>query len=114
MKETILVPLLATLMFAGSAFAQQKMDDMKDMDMGKAPAASAKLKHVAVGVVKKVDAKSGVVTIAHGPVKTMNWPAMMMGFKVRDKMLFDRLADGKNVEIEFVQDGKDYVVTTVK
>ena len=113
--KTILVPLLATtLMLAGSAFAQQKMGDMKDMDMGKAPAASANTKHVAAGVVKKVDAKAGVVTIAHGPVKTMNWPAMTMGFKVRDKMLIDRLADGKNVEIEFVQEGKDYVVTTVK
>lgn len=44
----------------------------------------------------------------------MNWPAMTMTFGIKDKMLFDKLADGKKVEFEFVKEGKDYVVTTVK
>ncbi|MDB5773703.1 MAG: hypothetical protein JWM42_4077, partial [Burkholderia sp.] len=37
-----------------------------------------------------------------------------MGFAVNDKSLFDRLAVGKKVDVEFVQQGSDYVVTTVK
>ena len=45
--------------------------------------------HMATGVVKKVDAQAGLVTLAHEPVKTMNWPA-------------------------FVQGSKGYVVTSVK
>ena len=30
-----------------------------------------------VGVVKKVDAKAGTVTIDHDPIKALNWPFLM-------------------------------------
>ena len=42
--------------------AQPKMDEMKGKDMTKKPAASAPMamSHHATGVVKKVDAKSGL------------------------------------------------------
>jgi len=88
--------------------------DMKGMDMGKKPAAGAQTAHKATGVVKKVDPKAGTVTLAHDPVKSLNWPAMTMGFTVKDKMLLDKLAVDKKVEFEFVQQGKDYVITAVK
>jgi Cu(I)/Ag(I) efflux system protein CusF len=65
-------------------------------------------------VVKAVDRAGGKVTLAHEPVKSLNWPAMTMKFSVKDKALFDKLAVGKKVEIEFVQQGSDYVVTGVK
>lgn len=106
--------VLALALPAAAAMAQQKMDEMKGMDMAKKPAAGMPMAHKAMGTVKKVDAKAGVVTLAHEPVKTMNWPAMTMGFKVKDKMLLDRLGDGKKVEFEFIQDDKDYVITGVK
>jgi len=115
MKNTVITSIVAVAALAASAaFAQQKMDDMKDMDMAKKPAASAQTTHTAVGVVKKVDPKAGLVTLAHDPVKSMNWPAMTMGFQVQDKMLFDKLSVGKKVDFEFVQGTKGYVVTAVK
>ena len=70
--------------------------------------------HKAVGVVKKVDAKAGSVTLAHEPVPSMKWPSMTMAFQVKDKAVLDKLAEGKRVEFEFEQRGKDYVVTAVK
>ena len=106
--------VLAATLAAPAAFAQQKMDEMKGMDAPKAAASSAAMTHMATGVVQKVDAKAGLVTLAHEPVKTMNWPAMTMGFQVKDKMLFDKLAVGKKVDFEFVQGSKGYVVTSVK
>jgi Cu(I)/Ag(I) efflux system protein CusF len=109
MHKVALTPfVLAAALAASAAFAQQKMDDMKGM------AASAQTTHTATGVVKKVDAKAGQVTLAHEPVKSLNWPAMTMGFTVKDKMLFDKLAVGKKVEFEFSQAGNGYVVTAVK
>ena len=87
-----------------------------DMPMPKdAPAGVDKtaVHHVAA-VVKGVDAAKGSVTLSHGPVATLNWPAMTMGFKVKDKALMERLAKDKQVEVDFVQDGSDYVVTAVK
>jgi len=106
--------VVALLLPATASIAQQKMDDMKGMDMGKKQAAATQSTHRAVGTVKKLDTKAGTVTLDHEPVKTLNWPAMTMGFKVSDKSLLDKLAEGKKVEVEFTQVGKDYVVTSVK
>lgn len=106
----------AVALVSSAAFAQQKMDDMKGMDMAKKPAAEASSPtvHIATGTVQKFDPKSGLVTLAHGPVKSMNWPAMTMGFQVQDTMLFDKLSVGRKVDFEFVQGTKGYVVTAVK
>lgn len=112
MKKTFAAPLaLAAILSSAAVLAQHRMDDMKGMDMGSKPAAAT---HHASGVVKSVDAGAGVVTLAHDPVKTLNWPAMTMKFQVKDKALFDKLAVGKAVEFGFEQSGKGYVVTSVK
>lgn len=68
----------------------------------------------ASGVVKKVDAAKGSVTLAHGPVPELKWPAMTMAFTVKDKALIDKLAVGKKVDFEFIELGSGYVVTAVK
>lgn len=70
--------------------------------------------HHVDAVVKSVDAANGIVTLSHGPVATLNWPPMTMGFKVKDKALMDKLATDKKVAVDFVQDGSDYVITVVK
>lgn len=90
--------------------------DMKGMDMGK-PAqgkATKVVTHQATAVVKSVDPAKGTVTLAHRPVETLNWPAMTMAFKVKNKTLLDKLAMNKDVMVEFVQQGADYVITSVK
>ncbi|HKR88006.1 MAG TPA: copper-binding protein [Phenylobacterium sp.] len=35
----------------------------------------------AVGQIKSVDARAGTVTIHHGPIAALGWPAMTMSFK---------------------------------
>jgi Cu(I)/Ag(I) efflux system periplasmic protein CusF len=85
--------------------------DMKGMDMSKG---GMKGTHKATGTVKSVDAKAGTVTLDHAPVASMNWPAMTMSFQVKDKALMDKLGQGKKVEVEFEQRGKDYVITSAK
>ncbi|MDE2000102.1 MAG: copper-binding protein [Burkholderiales bacterium] len=114
MKKLTLAFTFAAMLPASVVFAQQKMDDMKMMDMMKKPAAYAQATHMASGVVKKLDAKAGIATIAHEPVASLNWPAMTMGFMVKDKMLLDELSVGKKVNFEFAQADKGYVITGVK
>jgi Cu(I)/Ag(I) efflux system protein CusF len=101
------------------AFAQQSgmggmKDEMKDMDMSKPAPMSPQTVHKGIGVVKKLDPTAGTVTINHGPIATMNWPAMSMTFKVRDKALMNKLAVDKKVDFQFVQQGKDFVVTDAR
>src|SRR5688572_2840228 len=88
-----------------------EMKDMSPSEMGKD---SKKGKHVAKGTVKSVDAKAGTVTLDHEPVKSMSWPAMTMTFKVQGKAVMDKLSQGKKVDVEFEQRGKDYVITGAK
>ncbi len=101
--------------------------DMKDMDMNKCIEMMGKDKkgkgtdrksegnsHQGVGTVEKVDPTAGTVTIAHGPVKSLKWPAMTMTFAVKDKALLGKLSQDKKVEFEFVQQGSDYVITSAR
>ena len=87
--------------------------DMKGMDMGKDKKSEAQ-SHKGVGTVKKVDPAAGKVTIAHGPIPTMQWPAMNMTFTVKDKALLGKFSQGKKVEFEFVEQGSSYVIKSVK
>ncbi len=123
MKNGKAVTLVVALTLgAGSAFAQQKMEGMQGMDMGGGqgmpmkdmPMGAEGLTHHAIGTVKKVDAAKGMVTLAHGPVESLAWPSMTMGFKVKDKALLDKLAVGRQVEFDFVKEGAGYVVTAVR
>lgn len=106
--------VIAAALLAPTAFAQQKMDDMKSMDMPKKAASATQVTHHATGVVKKVDAQAGVVTFAHEAVPSMKWPAMTMGFLVQDKMMLGKLAVGQKVNFDFVQGTKGYVVTAIQ
>ena len=91
--------------------AKKCQDMMKGMD-AKGTAKSAA--HEADAVVKEFDAVQGKVTLAHGPVKSLGWPAMTMAFGVKDKALFGKLAVGAKVHVGFKKEGDNYVVTSVK
>lgn len=100
---------------AATAHAQMKGMDGMDMKMEKKDAKKAEgHAHHASGVVKSVNADKGTVNIQHGPVASLNWPAMTMGFKAKDKKSLQALKPGQKIEFEFVQQGKDYVITKVK
>jgi Cu(I)/Ag(I) efflux system periplasmic protein CusF len=124
MKIIASVSLIVALSASGIALAQsadpKNMDmkgmDMKGMDMGgtAADAKATTTTHHATGKVKTVDPVKGTVTLAHGPVQSLNWPAMTMRFAVKDKMLLDKLAVDKTVTIDFVKQNGDYVVIAVK
>ena len=121
-NTTIRAAFFTLLLATTTAFAQQKMDDMKGMDMGnmkgmdmdKKSSTSTPATHSANATVKKVDDKASTVTLAHGPVATLNWPAMTMSFKVKDKALLKNLSVDKRVAVQFVKEGEDYVVTSMK
>ena len=93
---------------------QKSTDHMKAMDNTPANAAQRHETHEAVASVKRVDPENGSVTLADGAIKSLKWPPMTMGFSVKDNALFDKLAVGSQVHVEFVQEGAEYVVIAVK
>ncbi|MDB5732789.1 MAG: hypothetical protein JWQ03_2684 [Variovorax sp.] len=94
--------------------AQKCKDMMKGMRKKGGSKTAEAAPHETDAVVKGFDAAQGKVTLAHGPVKSLGWPAMTMSFAVKDKALFDKLAVGAKVHVGFNKEGDGYVVTSVK
>jgi Cu(I)/Ag(I) efflux system protein CusF len=101
MKQSILLPLVLALALAVPA-------------MSHAQSTTQGAVHKGVGVVKKVDPVRNTITLDHEPIKSLSWPGMRMSFTVKDKALLAQAQPGKKVEFEFVQQGKDYQITSVK
>jgi Cu(I)/Ag(I) efflux system membrane fusion protein len=77
--------------------------------------AVAQTTHSATGVVKKIDAAKGTVTLAHDPVKSLKWPAMTMDFRVRDKASLATLKPDQKIEFELIEEKKgSYVISRIK
>ena len=71
------------------------------MEMPGTPEPAAK--HVGKGTVESVAPDS--ITISHGPVASMKWPAMTMGFAKPDAKAFPDIKVGDTVQFEFKEGG---------
>lgn len=68
--------------------------------------------HRAEGVVKAIDGTT--LTISHGPVATLKWPAMKMDFVLANPSLGQGLQPGAEVSFEFVERGAgEWVITSL-
>ena len=115
--KRITLAALSVLLAGGTtvAFGQgtaSKSMDANKMDMNKTTKAGTS--HTTTGVVEGVDVAKSSLTLAHDPVKSLNWPAMSMGFKVNDKKLLDKVKKGDKIRFTFVQSGNDYVITSIQ
>ena len=80
-----------------------------------APAPAAVVGHQAEGKVDAVDLKAGTLSLEHGPVATLKWPAMTMEFKAANAALLAGLKPGQPVSFEFVErQAGEYVVTAIR
>ena len=70
--------------------------------------------HSATGTVTAVDVTAGTVTIAHGAVESLNWPAMTMAFKLADPSQGSTLHVDDQVKFKFTVGGNhDATVTMI-
>ena len=61
------------------------------------------------------DAAAGTVTLSHGPVASLNWPAMTMDFAVANPALQAALKPGARVAVDFVERKPgEWVITAVR
>lgn len=69
---------------------------------------------VGTGTVVSENKTAGKVTLQHESIPAIGWGAMTMEFKVKDKMLLDKVKKGDKVRFTLLQDGKNYVITNIK
>jgi Cu(I)/Ag(I) efflux system membrane fusion protein len=78
---------------------------------GAGAAAAGQVTHHGEGSVEAVDPARATVTLAHGPIASLKWPAMSMDFRVKDPALIRTLKPGQKIDFEFVDaGGGDYLI----
>ena len=124
MKHLVELSVVLAMSVAAPALSHAQSDRMKGMDMkgmdmkGMDLNASAKgaknATHKGTGTVRKSDPAGGTVTIAHDPIKSMEWPAMTMSFTAKEKKMLEGIKPGAKVEFEFVQQESKYTIISIK
>lgn len=105
--------LLILLAVTHSGLSRADGMDMGGMNMNGMPMPetmkekAGMVTHHASGIVRKVDMAAGRVTISHGPIATIPWPAMTMGFAVKDRKMLDHVTVGEKVDFDLVPAGQD-------
>lgn len=114
MSNIIKVLALSAVVFATVptfASATAMSGDMAGMDMS-GPAAKNGTAD-ASGVVTKIDTTAGMVTLQHGPIPAIQWPAMTMGFKVADPALLNGIKEGEAVDFTLKAENGNQVVVAI-
>lgn len=113
MKTSPLATTIMALLSTASLAYAGDMGDMNMKNMNAMPMTDSMTEkmnmqvHHATGVVTKIDKSAGRVTISHGPIKTIPWPAMTMGFPVKDKKMLNQISVGEKVDFDLTPIGKD-------
>lgn len=95
-----------TLATAGVAAA----DNMQGMS---APSATAAKHGKSIGVIKAIDPAANTLTIQHGPIPDVGWPAMTMTFKAKPPTLLKGLRVGEAISFDCTVRGMAAEVTAV-
>ena len=83
------------------------------VDEGRKPMPSATSTSAsATGTIQSVDAAAGNITIAHGPVAALGWPAMTMTFKASPEQVASVKA-GEKVDFAFESKGMQATITRI-
>ncbi len=73
--------------------------------------------HVGNARINAVDSGAGKIDLSHGPIPSLNWPEMTMGFRVEDKNLLKDLKPGDRINFEMRgepdKDG-NYTITRIQ
>lgn len=82
---------------------------------GGSSAAAAKPVHQAQAKVHGVDAGANAVVVDHGPIESLQWPAMRMRFVVADPRLMPLFKPGAQLQIELSEQAPgDYAITAAR
>ncbi len=93
---------------SGASFAQ-----MGNMPMSKdAPKAAAKTAS-GTGTVVALNAAGKKVTLDHGPMPDIDWPAMKMEFAVAPSVDLTKVKTGEKVRFTLTGSGKTYTVQSI-
>lgn len=124
MRTTTLMSLLAAPLALAACDSGQDTAEMNDMpmaenemmmdgeDMPMMEPGSEMQTASAEGTVTAIDAEAGTITVDHGPVPAIEWPAMTMAFEA-DEQLRSEVSVGEGITFEFRTGSEGNVITSI-
>ena len=124
MRTTTLMSLLAFPLALAACDSGQDTADMNDMpmaenemmmdgeDMPMMEPGSEMQTVSAEGTVTAIDAEAGTITVDHGPVPAIEWPAMTMAFEA-DEQLRSEVSVGEGIAFECRTGSEGSVITSI-
>ena len=97
--------VLAAVLYVAPAYAQQSQGGHDSHH----PSAA-----LADGEVRKVDKDARKITIKHGPLASLDMPAMTMVFQVKDPTMLNLVKPGDKVKFQAEKLGGAYTVTRIE
>jgi Cu(I)/Ag(I) efflux system protein CusF len=113
MKLTLIAIVTALAALSLNAYAEEMNMGGESMQSMSRQTAMEVSEVSAEGIVKATDTEKHLVTIAHGPIPAMSWPAMTMSFNATTKQLAS-LKAGDKVAFGFRTDGKTASIVSIK
>jgi Cu(I)/Ag(I) efflux system periplasmic protein CusF len=105
------VLLAAALLLSAGAPAWAQHDHASH---GAPTAAKTSAEVVNTGEIRRVNKDTKRVTIAHGPLKAFDMPAMTMAFGVKDPAMLTKVKQGDKVNFVLEKTGEDLVITRIE
>lgn len=108
-----LVASLAACNRQGEATKPAERAATKPSGMTEMPMATEMKHGKGVGTVTEIDVAKGMVTLDHGDIAELQWPAMTMGFAIKPELLAGiKVGDKVNFKIDW--DGITGTVTDIR
>ena len=107
MSKVFFAAVVAGALLAPAAYAEDAHHRAK---AGAAPSGAA----LSDGEVRKVDKDAKKITIKHGPLQSLDMPAMTMVFHVKDLAMLDQVKAGDKVKFQAEKVGSAFTVTKIE
>jgi Cu(I)/Ag(I) efflux system membrane fusion protein len=93
----------------------QLPDEKKETGTGSFVKVSPSKTHRGEGTINAMDFAHATVTLAHGPIASLQWPAMTMDFRVSDPALLRSLKPGQKVAFEITEESAgEYIIVHIQ
>ncbi|MHB0927239.1 MAG: copper-binding protein [Gallionellaceae bacterium] len=117
MQYTLTGSLFLALLASTGALAAEQHNHSQGMNhetMRQMDSTQVKAMPLTDGIVKKVDQKSGKITLQHGEIANVKMPAMTMSYRVKQAQWLESIRVGDKVRFAMDKLNGEFVVTYIE
>lgn len=89
--------------------------DQQEIESGSAVLSPAQVQYRGEGRIEAIDLTHAVITLAHGPIESLQWPAMTMDFRVQEPAVLNSFKPGQKILFEIAKESAgEFVIVRIQ